>query len=261
MLAIRVLCFRVATTRPILRSYLAFSFSSSSNADKQIKFHSMMRNVAIVAHVDHGKTTLVDTLLKAAIESSSSISTSTSTSTSTPTPTPTPNEIDNNDLKGEGERLMDSGDIEKERGITITSKATRVEYTSNIENNAEYIINVVDTPGHADFGGEVDRVLSMVDGVCLVVDAAEGPMAQTKYVLSRALQLGLKPILIINKVDRDEGIMRIDGEVEMEVLEVSLTQSSLALWKTRIRATTKLALFNSILSPFGSLGEDSFSTS
>jgi len=156
---------------------------------------------------------------------------------------------------------MDSGDIEKERGITITSKATRVEYTSNIKNNAEYIINVVDTPGHADFGGEVDRVLSMVDGVCLVVDAAEGPMAQTKYVLSRALQLGLKPILIINKVDRDEGIMRIDGEVEMEVLEVSLTQSSLALWKTRIRATTKLALFNSILSPFGSLGEDSFSTS
>jgi len=169
-----------------------------------------LRNVAIVAHVDHGKTTLVDTLLQAAMSSTSGEQPSSEVSEGV--------EIRNDTNVGEGERLMDSGDIERERGITITSKATRLEYKP--ASMAPHVINVVDTPGHADFSGEVDRILSMVDGVCLVVDAGEGPMSQTKYVLSRALSLGLKPIVVVNKVDREEGKGRIDGEVEMEVLEL-----------------------------------------
>eukprot|EP00548_Thalassiothrix_antarctica_P004385 CAMPEP_0194130350 /NCGR_PEP_ID=MMETSP0152-20130528/1406_1 /TAXON_ID=1049557 /ORGANISM="Thalassiothrix antarctica, Strain L6-D1" /LENGTH=655 /DNA_ID=CAMNT_0038824837 /DNA_START=176 /DNA_END=2143 /DNA_ORIENTATION=- len=144
---------------------------------------SGVRNVAIVAHVDHGKTTLVDELLKIASDQG-------------------------------GDRLMDSGDLEKERGITITSKVTRIDYE-------KHIINVVDTPGHADFAGEVDRILNMVDGVCLVVDAAEGPMAQTKYVLSRALNQGLSPLVLINKVDRPEGQTKIEsGETENQISEL-----------------------------------------
>jgi GTP-binding protein len=144
---------------------------------------SGVRNVAIVAHVDHGKTTLVDELLK---------------STSS---------------EG-GNRLMDSGDLEKERGITITSKVTRMEYDGNI-------INVVDTPGHADFAGEVDRILGMVDGVCLVVDASEGPMAQTKYVLSRALHQGLLPIVLLNKADRSDAQSKLEsGETESQLLDL-----------------------------------------
>jgi GTP-binding protein len=140
--------------------------------------------------VDHGKTTLVDELLKAANDSSS--------------------------VQQQSERLMDSGELEIERGITITSKVTRLDY-----NNGTYIINVVDTPGHADFAGEVDRILSMVDGVCLVVDAAEGPMAQTKYVLSRALSLGLKPVVVLNKVDRADALSRIEtSETESQVLDL-----------------------------------------
>ena len=95
------------------------------------------------------------------------------------------------------ERVMDSGDLEKERGITILAKCTSIEYSGTR-------INIVDTPGHADFGGEVERVLSMVDGVILLVDAAEGPMPQTKFVLSKALAIGLKPIVIVNKIDRND---------------------------------------------------------
>lgn len=155
----------------------------------EIRRRSGVRNVAIVAHVDHGKTTLVDGLLRAAQDSSSSHL---------------------------SERLMDSGELEIERGITITSKVTRLDY-----NDGKAIINVVDTPGHADFAGEVDRILSMVDGVCLVVDAAEGPMAQTKYVLSRALSLGLKPVVVLNKVDRADALSRIEtGETESQVLDL-----------------------------------------
>lgn len=130
-----------------------------------------IRNIAIIAHVDHGKTTLVDALLKQSgtIEAH----------------------------KKMAERAMDSNDIERERGITILAKTTAIDYKN-------HKINIVDTPGHADFGGEVERVLGMVDGVILLVDAAEGPMPQTKFVLGKALQLGLKPILIINKIDRND---------------------------------------------------------
>ncbi|MCP1637630.1 GTP-binding protein [Kerstersia gyiorum] len=128
-----------------------------------------LRNVAIIAHVDHGKTTLVDQLLRQSGMFR-----------------------ENQHLD---ERVMDSGDIEKERGITILAKNCAVEYEGTH-------INIVDTPGHADFGGEVERVLSMVDGVLLLVDAVEGPMPQTRFVTRKALELGLKPIVVVNKIDR-----------------------------------------------------------
>jgi GTP-binding protein len=130
-----------------------------------------IRNIAIIAHVDHGKTTLVDELLKqsGAFRENQAVA----------------------------ERAMDSNDIERERGITILAKATSVEWKGTR-------INIVDTPGHADFGGEVERILSMVDGVCLLVDAAEGPMPQTKFVTSKALALGLRPIVVLNKVDKPD---------------------------------------------------------
>ena len=130
-----------------------------------------LRNIAIIAHVDHGKTTLVDELLKQS----------------------------GTYREGQAvtERAMDSNDIERERGITILAKATSVEWKGAR-------INIVDTPGHADFGGEVERILNMVDGVCLLVDAAEGPMPQTKFVTSKALALGLRPIVVLNKVDKPD---------------------------------------------------------
>ncbi|MCP3971005.1 MAG: translational GTPase TypA [Rhodobacteraceae bacterium] len=130
-----------------------------------------LRNIAIIAHVDHGKTTLVDELLKqsGAFRAGQAVA----------------------------ERAMDSNDLERERGITILAKATSVEWRGSR-------INIVDTPGHADFGGEVERILSMVDGVVLLVDAAEGPMPQTKFVTSKALALGLRPIVVLNKVDRPD---------------------------------------------------------
>ncbi|MDR7125233.1 translational GTPase TypA [Pseudotabrizicola sp. 4114] len=130
-----------------------------------------LRNIAIIAHVDHGKTTLVDELLK----QSGSF----------------------RDNQAVAERAMDSNDIERERGITILAKCTSLEW-------AGARINIVDTPGHADFGGEVERILSMVDGVVLLVDAAEGPMPQTKFVTSKALALGLRPIVVLNKVDKHD---------------------------------------------------------
>ena len=131
-----------------------------------------IRNVAIIAHVDHGKTTLVDELLK-----QSGVY---------------------RDNEATQERAMDSNDIERERGITILAKNTSVEWKGTR-------INIVDTPGHADFGGEVERILSMVDGVVLLVDAAEGAMPQTKFVTSKALALGLRPIVVVNKVDKPDG--------------------------------------------------------
>ncbi len=145
-----------------------------------------VRNVAIIAHVDHGKTTLVDELLK-----QSGVF------------------RDNQEV---AERVMDSNDIERERGITILSKNTAVTYKNTK-------INIIDTPGHADFGGEVERVLKMVNGVILVVDAFEGPMPQTKFVLKKALELNLNVIVCINKVDRPEAR---PAEVEEEVLELLL---------------------------------------
>ncbi len=132
-----------------------------------------LRNIAIIAHVDHGKTTLVDEMLR----QSGAVR-------------------DNAEM---AERAMDSNDIERERGITILAKCTSVVWEKGDE---PIRINIVDTPGHADFGGEVERILSMVDGCLLLIDAAEGPMPQTKFVLSKALALGLRPILVINKVDR-----------------------------------------------------------
>lgn len=146
--------------------------------------NNKLRNVAIIAHVDHGKTTLVDAMLKQShiFRANEQVA----------------------------ERVMDSNAIERERGITILSKNTAVMY-KNIK------INIVDTPGHADFGGEVERVLNMVDGVLLLVDASEGPMPQTKYVLRKALEQGLKPIVVINKIDRPD--QRID-DVYDEVLEL-----------------------------------------
>jgi len=129
-----------------------------------------LRNIAIIAHVDHGKTTLVDELLK----QSGTLDARTDIETC----------------------VMDSNDLEKERGITITAKNTAIRY-------GDTHINIIDTPGHADFGGEVERVLNMVDGVLLLVDAREGPMPQTKFVTSKALSLGLKPIVVVNKIDRE----------------------------------------------------------
>jgi GTP-binding protein len=143
-----------------------------------------LRNIAIIAHVDHGKTTLVDAMLKQShvFRSNEQVA----------------------------ERVMDSGDLERERGITILSKNTSIMYKG-------IKINVVDTPGHADFGGEVERVLNMVDGVLLLVDAFEGPMPQTKYVLRKALEQKLKPIVVINKIDRPD--QRVD-DVYDEILEL-----------------------------------------
>ena len=141
--------------------------SNKLSAEEKIK---LIRNIAIVAHVDHGKTTLVDTLL----QQSGTFAAHTETI----------------------ERVMDSNDLEKERGITILSKNTGLRWK-------DYRINIVDTPGHADFGGEVERVLSMVDSVLLLVDAVDGPMPQTGFVTKKALQAGLRPIVVINKVDRD----------------------------------------------------------
>ncbi len=146
-----------------------------------------LRNVAIIAHVDHGKTTLVDQLFR----QSGTFR-------------------DNQRIE---ERAMDSNDLEKERGITILAKCTSVEWTPDGADEA-IRINIVDTPGHADFGGEVERILSMVDGVILLVDASEGAMPQTKFVTGKALALGLKPIVVVNKVDRaDERIQEVLDEV------------------------------------------------
>ena len=146
---------------PIARFFGTSPAASSAAAEVA---ETKVRNFAIIAHVDHGKTTLLDTLMNQGGQQAS-------------------------------ERLMDNNDLEKERGITISSKYTSFPWR-------DCVFNAVDTPGHADFGGEVERVLDMVDGCLLLVDAQEGPMAQTKFVLSKALQKGLKPVVCLNKVDR-----------------------------------------------------------
>ena len=145
---------------------------------------SQLRNIAIIAHVDHGKTTLIDVMLRQAGTFRSN--------------------------QNVAERVMDSNDLEKERGITILAKCTSIQWKDTR-------INIIDTPGHADFGGEVERILGMVDGVLVLVDAAEGPMPQTKFVLMKALALGLRPIVVINKVDRPDA--RVD-EVLNEVFDL-----------------------------------------
>ena len=144
-----------------------------------------LRNVAIIAHVDHGKTTLVDQMLK----QSGTF----------------------RENQAVEERVMDSNDIERERGITILAKNTSIKYK-------DVKINVIDTPGHADFGGEVERVLKMVNGVILLVDAAEGPMPQTRFVLQKAIELGHKIIIVINKIDRPDARLNEVGDEVLELL-------------------------------------------
>ena len=154
-----------------------------------------IRNVAIIAHVDHGKTTLVDALLKqgGAFRSNQAVA----------------------------ERVMDSNDIERERGITILAKNTSVKY-------GNYKINIVDTPGHADFGGEVERILKMVNGVVLLVDAYEGTMPQTRFVLQKALELGHPVIIVVNKIDRpDARVKEVVDEVLELLLELNATEEQL----------------------------------
>lgn len=154
-----------------------------------------LRNIAIIAHVDHGKTTLVDGMLKQAgiFRSNEKVQ----------------------------ERVMDSNDLERERGITILAKNTAVEYDG-------IKINIVDTPGHADFGGEVERILKMVDGVLLLVDASEGPLPQTRFVLKKALELGLPPILVVNKIDRpDARIQEVLNEVYDLFIDLDATEDQL----------------------------------
>lgn len=162
-----------------------------------MKDPKFIRNVAIIAHVDHGKTTMVDGLLKQS------------------------NTFRANQAEMEQSLIMDSGDQEHERGITITAKQTAVYHD-------DYKINIIDTPGHADFSGEVERTLNMADGVLLIVDAQEGPMPQTKFVLSKALELGLKPVVVINKIDKPS--RRIDevlDEVSELFLELAVDDSQL----------------------------------
>ena len=162
-----------------------------------MKDPKQIRNVAIIAHVDHGKTTLLDGLLKQS------------------------NTFRSNQAEMDQSLIMDSGDQEHERGITITAKQTAVYYK-------DYKINIVDTPGHADFSGEVERTLNMADGVLLIVDAQEGPMPQTKFVLTKALQLGLKPVVVINKIDKpSRRIDEVIDEVSDLFLELAVDDSQL----------------------------------
>lgn len=156
-----------------------------------------IRNIAVIAHVDHGKTTIVDGFLKQS------------------------NTFRDNQAEMSQSLLMDSGDQEKERGITITAKITAVTYN-------DYRINIIDTPGHADFSGEVERTLNMADGCLLIVDAQEGPMPQTKFVLSKALGMGLKPIVVINKIDKPgRRIEEVENELDDLFLELAVTDDQL----------------------------------
>lgn len=156
-----------------------------------------IRNIAIIAHVDHGKTTLVDGLLKQS------------------------NTFRDNQAEMSQDLIMDSGDQEHERGITITAKQTSIYHD-------DYKINIIDTPGHADFSGEVERTLNMADGVLLIVDAQEGPMPQTKFVLSKALELGLKPVVVINKIDKpSRRIVEVEDEVSDLFLELAISDDQL----------------------------------
>ncbi len=162
-----------------------------------MKDTTKIRNIAIIAHVDHGKTTMLDGLLKQS------------------------NTFRDNQAEMGQSLIMDSGDQEHERGITITAKQTSIYYD-------DYKINIVDTPGHADFSGEVERTLNMADGVLLIVDAQEGPMPQTKFVLSKALEMGLKPVVVINKIDKPaRRIAEVEDELSDLFLELATDDSQL----------------------------------
>src|SRR6184192_2547089 len=171
-----------------------------------------IRNIAIIAHVDHGKTTLVDAMLK-----QSGIF---------------------RENEAVADRVMDSNELERERGITILAKTTGVRYHG-------IKINIVDTPGHSDFGGEVERALKIVDGVMLLVDASEGPLPQTRYVLMKALEAHLKPILVINKIDRpDARVQEVLNEIYDLFIDLDATEDQLdfpvlyAIAKTGVAKTT-----------------------
>src|SRR3954468_22086033 len=159
-----------------------------------------LRNVAIVAHVDHGKTTLVDAMLRQAGAFSA------------------------HQAEMVGERVMDTGDLEREKGITILAKNTAIHYR-------DLTINIIDTPGHADFGGEVERGLSMVDGIVLLVDASEGPLPQTRFVLRKALNADMPVVLVVNKVDRGDAriaeVVDETYELFMDLLDESHSQDAL----------------------------------
>ncbi len=167
---------------------------------------AQLRNVAIVAHVDHGKTTLVDAMLHQAGAFSA------------------------HEAEGVAERVMDSGDLEREKGITILAKNTAVKYVGPSAPDG-MTINIIDTPGHADFGGEVERGLSMVDGIVLLVDASEGPLPQTRFVLRKALNADMPVILVVNKTDRSDAriseVVDETYELFMDLLDESHSQDAL----------------------------------
>src|SRR6476469_4940406 len=164
---------------------------------QDIQNPTKIRNIAIIAHVDHGKTTLVDGLLKQS------------------------QTFRDNQAEMSQTLIMDSGDQERERGITITAKVTAVQH-------GDYRINIIDTPGHADFSGEVERTLNMADGCLLIVDAQEGPMPQTKFVLEKALEAELTPIVIINKIDKPGSrIAEVEDELADLFLELAVHEDQL----------------------------------
>ena len=180
-------------SRRFLKSAFLFTVAPMQNAQEPDK----IRNVAIIAHVDHGKTTLVDGLLKQS------------------------RTFRDNQAEMNMQLIMDSGDQERERGITITAKVTAVQH-------GDFRINIIDTPGHADFSGEVERILNMADGCLLVVDAQEGPMPQTKFVLGKALAAGIKPIVVINKIDKPGSrISEVENELADLFLELAVHEDQL----------------------------------
>jgi GTP-binding protein len=166
-----------------------------------------LRNVAIVAHVDHGKTTLVDAMLRQA------------------------GAFTAHQAESVAERVMDSGDLEREKGITILAKNTAVHYEGPAGGGKPMVINIIDTPGHADFGGEVERGLSMVDGIVLLVDASEGPLPQTRFVLRKALNADMPVILVVNKTDRGDAriaeVVDETYELFMDLLDEHHSQDAL----------------------------------
>ncbi len=168
---------------------------------------SDLRNVAIVAHVDHGKTTLVDAMLRQA------------------------GAFTAHQAESVADRVMDSGDLEREKGITILAKNTAVHYAGPAGGGQPMVINIIDTPGHADFGGEVERGLSMVDGIVLLVDASEGPLPQTRFVLRKALNADMPVILVVNKTDRSDAriteVVDESYELFMDLLDDSHSQDAL----------------------------------
>src|SRR3954464_161599 len=193
-----------------------------------------LRNVAIVAHVDHGKTTLVDAMLHQAGAFTA-----------------------HQEEAGVAERIMDSGDLEREKGITILAKNTAVHYTGASAPQG-MTINIIDTPGHADFGGEVERGLSMVDGIVLLVDASEGPLPQTRFVLRKALNADLPVVLVVNKVDRSDAriseVVDETYELFMDLLDESHSQDALdfpVVYASATRARARVARRTGATSPSG----------